>query len=110
MAGKQTQLCKIGDIVAQRMGEGFDERTAAGGAGFVKHDGIHYSVFQLKAFHILSADVHDEVHIGTPMFGGIEMSDCFYNTIVDMKCIFDEFFSVACNGRGPDSDSVTAKG
>ena len=61
MPGEQPHLGEVGNGVAQGLGEGFNERTTAGGAGLVEEDGVHRAVADLEAFHILAADVDDKV-------------------------------------------------
>ena len=73
LLGKQTQLGKVGNVIAQRLGKRLNEGAAAGGAGLVEHDGIHRAVADLEALHVLPADVDDEIHIGVEVGGGAVM-------------------------------------
>ena len=61
--GEQCDLCEILHAVIQGFCEGFDEGTAAGGAGLVQHNAVDGAVLDLDALHVLAADVQDAVHI-----------------------------------------------
>ena len=70
IAGKQRLPGKGPGGVSQRGREILNEGTAAGGAGLVEQDGIHRSVFQLDALHVLPADIQDAVHVLVKEGGG----------------------------------------
>ena len=80
MLGEEPQLREVGDLIAQSPGKGLDKGTTARGAGLVEHDGVHRAVSDFKAFHILAADVDDEVHIGGEVPGGVVVGHRLHQT------------------------------
>ena len=100
MPGEQPHLGEVGNGVAQGLGEGFNERTTAGGAGLVEEDGVHRAVADLEAFHILAADVENTVDFRIEECGSVIMGNRLYLTLVQHQCSFDE--RLAVTGRtGP---------
>ena len=65
----------------------------------LQHDVVDRAVPDFKAFHILPADVHDEVNIGVEMAGGIQVRDRFHKAEVAVKGVFDQILAIA--GRPP---------
>src|SRR5699024_5484946 len=63
-------FCEKGNLrevcngVVQRFCESFDEGTAAGGACFVQQYAVDDAVLDTDTFHILTADIQNEVYIG----------------------------------------------
>ena len=110
MPGEQPHLGEVGNGVAQGLGEGFNERTTAGGAGLVEEDGVHRAVADLEAFHILAADVDDKVHIRGKVPGGVEMGHGFHQAQVAGEGVFDEVFSVAGDRGALDGHPAAALG
>ena len=108
--GQQAQLGELGDLVAQGLGKGLDEGAAARGAGLVEHDGIHRAVADLKALHVLAADVDDEVHVGVEVGGGLVVGHGLHQALVAAEGVLDEVLAVAGDGGPLDLDAAAAEG
>ncbi len=59
-------------------------------------------IAHLKAFDILSADIHDEIDIGTEIRCGLEMRDCFDDAEINAETGADEVLAVAGDSRCAD--------
>ena len=110
MLGKKAQPGELCDLVAQGPGEGLDEGAAAGGTGLVEHDGVHRAVADLKALHVLTADVDDEVHVGLEVGGGVVVGHGLHQSQVAAEGVFDQVLAVAGDGRAPDDNAAPAQG
>ena len=108
--GEQAQLGEIGDVIAQRLGEGLNKGTAAGGTGLVQHDGVHRAVADLEALHVLTADVDDEVHVGIEVLGSVQVSHRLHKAQVAAEGAFDEILAITDDGAALDVDPVAAQG
>ena len=106
--GKEAHLGEVGDVLAQGLGEGLNEGTAAGGAGLVEQDGVHGAVADLKALHVLATDVDDEVHVGGEVTGGVQVGYGFHQPQVAGEGVLDEILTVAGDGGTLDDHTVTA--
>ena len=104
VAGEQTELREIRDRIAQRSRKGLDKAAAAGAAGFVQDDGIDGVVADGQAFHVLAADIHDEIHVGVEEPGCAVVRHGLHETAVQMECPLDEFLAVAGNGGAGDGE------
>ena len=110
MLGEESQLGEIRYVVAQSLGKGLNEGATAGGAGLVEHDGVHGAVADLKALHILTADVDDEIHGGLKVGGGLVVGHSLHQTEVAGEGVFDQVLAIAGDGGAADHDTVTAHG
>ena len=110
LLGEQAQLGKVGDGVAQGLGEGLDEGAAAGGAGLVEHDGVHRSVADFKALHVLAADVDDEIHVGLEVGGRLVVGHGLHQPQVAGEGVFDQVLAVAGDRHAADLDAVPTLG
>ncbi|CDC61571.1 unknown [Clostridium sp. CAG:448] len=61
-------------------------------------------VADAEAFDVLTADVDDEIHIGTEFFRRREMRNRLHHTAVHMEGGADDVLSVAGHGGGYDPD------
>ncbi len=95
MFGKKSRLREILNGIPQRCREVLDEGTAPGGAGFVEHHVIHGVVPDPDAFHILTADVENAVHIRIEELRRSVMRDRLHLTLVEKQGGFDQRFAVA---------------
>ena len=101
----KSRFCKILHTVVQRLCKGFNKGTAPGGAGFVKLHTVHGLIFDLNAFHILTADIKDTVYLRIKKCSSIIMGNGFYLSLVKKKRSLDQSFSVSC-GTGIGNVSV----
>ena len=60
------------------------------------------AVLDLEAFHVLPADVDDEVHIGQEVLGSGKVGHRLDKAAVAVEGIFDQLLTVA--GRGHTGD------
>ena len=100
--GKQAQVGKVLDGVAQRLGKGLQKAAAAGGTCLVEEDVVDGPVFDLEALHVLAADVDDEVHVGHELFGGGEVGHRLHHPVVHPKGPLDDLLPVAGDRPGGD--------
>ena len=105
MLGKQAHFGKLGNVIAQCVGKGLQERTTAGRASLIQEDVVNGTIANLKALHILTADVDDEIHVGHEGFGGSKVSYRFYNAVFNGKGVFQQLFAVTghCTGYNMNS-------
>ena len=66
----------------QRFCKGLDERTAAGGTGFVQLDAVYGLILDLDAFHILTTDVEDTVNFRIKECSGIVVGNGFNLSLI----------------------------
>ena len=97
---KKCCFCKILYTVIQGFRKGLDKRAAAGGACLIELYAVNGVIFDLNAFHILSADVQNTVYIRIKKGGGIIMGNGFHFALIQQQCRFDQCFSVT-GGTGP---------
>ena len=76
--------------VVQGLGKGLDKRAAAGGTSLVELDAVYRLILDLDAFHILSADVQDTVHVRLKEGGGIVVGHRFHLSLVHEQGGLDE--------------------
>ena len=108
--GEQPQLGEVGDGIAQGLGKGLDKGAAAGGAGLVEHDGVHRAVADLKALHVLAADVDDKVHVGLEVGRRLIVGHGLHQAEIAGKGVFDEVLAIAGDGGTFDLNAVPAQG
>ena len=101
MLGKQAHFCKFGNVIAQCVGKGLQKRAAAGGTGLIEEDIVNGATPNLKALHVLSANVDNEIHVGHKGFGGSKVSHRFHNAVFNSEGIFQQLFAVTghCTGN-----------
>ena len=92
---EQSLLRKVLDFIAQRIREVLDKRTAAGGAGLVQLDAVDGVIADLDAFHVLTADIQDAVHIRIKEGSGGVVRDGLDFALVQHETGFDQLFSVS---------------
>ena len=107
--GVETLSGKLRHITAHGLGEGLDERPAAGGAGLVEHNRINGSVQDLEALDVLPADVENEIHLRAEVLGGGVVGDGLHHALVHAESGADELLAVAGNGAAPDGDPAGAE-
>ena len=73
-------------------------KTAPGRTGFVQIDVVDGAVGDLKAFHVLPADVDDEFDVRQKPLGRNEVCDGFHTAVRQQECIADQILAVT--GRG----------
>ena len=93
--GKQSLFGKIDNAVVQGFCKSLNERTAAGGAGFVKLYAVDGAVFNLDALHILSADIQNAVHIRFKGRRRIIVGDGFNLALIQHQRRFQQRLTVA---------------
>ena len=104
MLGKNRRLRKVFHAVVQGFGKGLNERTAAGRAGLVQQHAVHGVVLDLDAFHVLSADIQDAVHLRVKEGCGIIMGHGLHLAIVQQKSGLHQGLAVACGAGADDAD------
>ena len=83
--GEQGFIGELGRRKAQGIGEVFQKRTAAGGAGLVEHHAVYGAVFQADALHVLSADVQHAVHLRVEKGSRRGVGDGLHLALVQME-------------------------
>ena len=110
MCGESAPFGKFRSGKAHALCKGFQERAAAGGAGFVEHDGIDGTVCDAEALDVLSADIEDEIDFGEEVFCCGEMRDGFDNPKIYAEGTLDELLSISRDSRSAERDAVAAEG
>ena len=64
LVGMARGLGEVIYLIAQSLGESLNERSAARRARLVELHACHGAVVHENGFHVLSADVEDEAHVG----------------------------------------------
>ncbi len=100
---KKGGLCKILHAVIERTRKGLNKGSAAGGAGFVKLNTVHGVILNADAFHILSTDIQDTIHLRIEELSGIVMGHRLHLTLVQHQGSFNQRFPVA--GRAGTGNS-----
>ena len=104
MGGCQSLLREFLNRQAHGHGEGLQERTTAGRAGFVDGDRVDDTVSDGQIFHILAADVDDGGDAGADHFGATIVGHGLHHALVQVQSGGDEAFAVsggagACDPR-----------
>ena len=110
LLGEQPQLGEVGDGIAQGLGKGLDEGAAAGGACLVEHDGVHRTVADLKALHVLAADVDDKVHVRPEVGRRLIVGHGLHQAQIAGEGVFDQVLAIAGDGCAFYLDAVPAQG
>ena len=92
---KKSCLCKIHHRVIQGLRKGLDKRAAPGGTGLVERNGIHGSVANADALHVLAADVEDAVHLRVKIRCTVIVRDGFDLAPVQPECGLHQRFAIA---------------
>ena len=79
------------------LGVSFQERAAARRAGFIQHDAVDRPVLDLHAFHVLSADVQNEIHVRTEVSGRLIVGHGLNLSHVRPEAGLDQPFAVSCD-------------
>ena len=101
-------LREVLHAVVQRFGKSLDKGAASGRAGFVQLYAVDGLVLDLDAFHILSADIQNAVHLRVKEGGRIVVCDGFHLTLVQKERGLDQRLAVA-GGTGVGDMSVIGK-
>ena len=100
---------EIRHTVPHRAGKRFDERAAAGRAGFIQFDILNVSVLHINGFHILPADVQNERHIRVESAGGAEVRQRFHHAHIEPEHRVNQIFAVPRDHRAGDVRRVFAR-
>ncbi len=93
--GKKRRLCKVHYRIIQRFCKGLDKGAATGGTGLVQGNGIYGTVPNADAFHILSADVENAVHLRVKIRSTVVVRNGFDLAPVQPECGLHQRFAVA---------------
>ena len=93
--GKQSQSGKFRDAHTESVGNRLYKRTAAGRARFVKHDIVYRFVLDFETLDVLTADVDNEIYVGTKFQRRGKVRNSFDNAEIEFKSRFQKFFPVA---------------
>ena len=104
MLREKRRLCKIFHAHIQRLREGFDEAAAAGRTGLVQKNVVDGVIADADAFHILSADVQDTVHLRIEEGGRVIMRDGLHFAVIQLEGRLQQGLAVAggAGARNPD--------
>ena len=105
MLRKKRRLREVLHRIVQRLCKGLDERSAAGGAGLVELHRIDRVILDFDAFHILSADVENTVHIRVEEGRRIVVCDGLDFALVQHQSRLDQRLAVA-GGAGIDNMGI----
>ena len=81
------------------LGKVLDKGTAAGGAGLVQGNLFDVAVMDLKAFHVLAADVQDTRDLGTKLPGSAVVGEGFHFAGIGVEGRLDDIFAIP-RGQG----------
>ena len=95
MRRKKSGLCEILYAVIQRFCKGFNKGTAAGRTGFIQLYAVHGLILDLNAFHVLSADVQNAVHLRIKECGSVIMCYGLHFAVIQKKSGFHQRFAIA---------------
>ena len=82
---KECGLGKVLHGVGEGLCKGLDKGPAAGGAGLVQGDGIHRTIFDADALHVLAADVQDAVDVRIKVGGAVVVGDGLHLAVVELE-------------------------
>ena len=105
---KQRLMREILHAVVQGLRERLDEGTAAGGTCLVQLYAVYGAVFDLDAFHILTADIQDAVYFRIKESSCIVMGNSLNLTFIKKKSRFDQCLAVT-GGAGKSNLRVFRK-
>ena len=94
LACGKAQLRKRGDVVAKGASERLQERSAAGGTGFIEEDIVDHAVADLEALDVLTADIDDEIDLREEGLGGGKVRDGFNQAEIHAEGIADQILAV----------------
>ena len=93
--GMACRLGKFMDTVSQRLGEGFHERPAAGGAGFIDFNPVNDLPVDENGFHVLPANVQDERDVLVQLAGCEVVGNGLNDAALQLESCLDEVLAVA---------------
>ena len=102
MRGVQGFLREFFDAQSHGLGEGLQEGSAAGRAGFVDGDRVDDPVIDGEVFHVLAADIDDCGDAGADHFGATIVRHRFDDAFVQVQAGGDQAFAVS--GRAGSRD------
>ena len=105
IGGKESLLGELGGGVAQGIGKVFKEGAAAGGAGLIQENGVYGVVPDFDAFHVLTADVQNAVHLRIEEGGGLVVGDGLHLPLVQAEGGLQQGLAVA-GGAGAENFSL----
>ncbi|MNV46877.1 hypothetical protein D3C71_1387230 [compost metagenome] len=103
----QRRLRELGYAKAERRGEALQERAAARRAGFIQHEAVDDASADFDAFHILPADIQDEIDLGHEFGGRLVMGDRLHLAAVGSKRRLDQ--PLAVSGRVSASNAAALR-
>jgi hypothetical protein len=89
--GGQPEPGELAHVGAHGLGEGLQERAAAGRAGLVDRDRVDGAVADLQVLHVLAADVDDAGHPWADRGGGPEVGHRLDLALVGVQGRLDQF-------------------
>ena len=89
-------------VHVHRDGEALDKATATRRAGLVEHDVLDDAVLHAQAFHVLAANVQDELDAGQERLGAAQVSDGLDFTRVCLEGLDEQRLAVARGGHVAD--------
>ncbi len=93
---------EFGNLEVKAACEALDEAAATRRAGLVEHDVVDHAVAHAQAFHVLAANVQDELHAGNHLLGAAQMRHRFNLAGVDAQRLQQQALAVAGHGRVAD--------
>ena len=101
--GLDGRACELRHIEVQTRREAFDEAAAARRARLVEHDVVDHAVLHAQAFHILTADIEDELDAGKHLLGTAQVRDRLDLARVNAQRLEQQTFAVSRHGRVADA-------
>ena len=98
--GKKADLSEFLRAIAENLRKGLQKAATAAGAGLVQKDIIDGSIMNLEAFHVLPADVEDEIHVRLQMLGGIKMGHGFHEAIIKAEGMTNQILAITRDRTG----------
>ena len=93
--GQEGGLREVLDGHFQGFGEGIQEGTAARRAGFIEQDVFDMAVFDAAAFHVLAADIKEEVDVRAEVGRCLIVGNGFDFAQVEVQRFLEQGFAVA---------------
>ena len=84
-------------IIAHRFCKGFNKASTTRATRFIKHYRIYGLIFDIKAFHILSANINNKIYLRIKIFSSLKMCHCFHKPRIKIKCSLYKLLAIACN-------------
>jgi len=103
--GLDGRLRELRNVQAEAAREALDEAAAARAAGLVEHDVVDNAVLDAQAFHVLAADIEDELDVREHLAGTAQMGDRLDFAGVDLQRLQEKALAIAGNRGVPDGDA-----